>query len=189
MSAKVYVAMCENRDPMPFDLQPTLRGEMLTLRPLRADDFEALYVAASDPLIWQLHPQPDRYKRDVFSEYFRRGIESGGAFVVIDNKTGKVIGSTRFSSCNEAASEIEAGGTFLIRSHWGGGYNAEMKRLLLRHAFQFVDTVVFLVAKENIRSQRAMEKIGGVRSGTRLDFAGEERVLFKITRALFAARP
>jgi N-acetyltransferase len=166
---------------MPFDLQPTLTGELLTLRPLRPDDFDALYAVASDPLIWEQHPASDRYKLDVFTQFFRDGLASGGALIAIDSKDGKVIGSSRFNGYNEAASEIEIGYTFLARSHWGGFYNREMKQLMLQHAFQFVKSVVFLVGPQNLRSQRAMEKIGGVRAGTRIDGAGRTSLVFQIT--------
>ncbi len=172
---------------MTFELQPTLRGELVVLRPLRAGDWDALFAVASDPLIWEVHPQPDRYKEEVFREYFRGAMESGGAFLVLDAKAGEVIGSTRFYEYREAESEIEIGWTFLVRSRWGGSYNRDMKRLLLRHALQFVETVVFRVGLTNYRSQRAMEKIGGIRSGTRSDHLGRENVLFKISRASFAA--
>ena len=60
-----------------------------------------------------------------------------------------------------------SGWTFLARSHWGGEYNREMKRLMLDHAFRFVGRVVFLIDSANHRSQRATEKIGAVRAGTR----------------------
>ena len=165
---------------MPFDLQPTLTGELIELRPLRRDDFEALYGAASDPLIWKQHPDPDRYTRHVFQRYFDGAIHSGGAFAVIDRRTGRIIGSSRFHDCNEDASEIEIGWTFLERAYWGGTYNREMKQLMLAHAFRFVRRVVFLVGPDNIRSQRAMEKIGGVRAGRRVNAAGLESVVFEI---------
>ena len=165
---------------MPFDLQPTLTGELIELRPLRRDDFEALYAAASDPLIWEQHPDPDRYTRHVFQRYFDGAIHSGGAFGVIDRRTGKIIGSSRFHDYNEDASEVEIGWTFLERAYWGGTYNREMKQLMLAHAFRFVRRVVFLVGPDNIRSQRAMEKIGGVRAGTRVNAAGLESVVFEI---------
>ena len=171
---------------MAFDPQPTLRGKLVTLRPLRATDFDVLYAVASDPLIWEQHPHPDRYKRPVFAEFFCYGLESGGALLVLDAKTGEVIGSTRFFHYREPDSEIEIGGTFLARSYWGGAHNREMKQLMLRHALQFVDTVVFLVGHENLRSQRAMEKVGAARAGTRIDNFGCERLLFKITAKDFA---
>ena len=174
---------------MPFDLQPTLQGELLTLRPLRPEDWEALYAGASDPLIGEQHPASDRYKEDVFRAFFRDALASGGAFVVLDAKDGTIIGSSRFFGYNEAASEIEIGWTFLARAYWGGRYNREMKQLMLRHAFQFVERVVFLVGPQNLRSQRAMEKIGGVRAGTRLDATGRESVVYEITAASMLPSP
>jgi N-acetyltransferase len=180
--------VCDN-PAMPFELQPTLHGKLVTLRPLRDEDWHALFAVASDPLIWEQHPQRDRYKEDVFREYFRGAMESGGAFLVLDATTGEAIGSTRYYEYHEAESDIVIGWTFLVRSRWGGAYNREMKQLLLRHALRFVETVVFRVGPNNARSQRAMEKIGGVRAGTRRNDRGEENVLFKITRAGLAAAP
>src|SRR4026207_1974038 len=128
---------------MSFELQPILKGELLELRPLRTDDFHDLYAVASDPLIWEQHPNNDRYKEEVFSEFFRDARQSGGALIAIDSGDGQVIGSSRFHGYDKEISEIEIGWTFLARSHWGGVYNREMKQLMLRHAFKFVDNVVF----------------------------------------------
>jgi RimJ/RimL family protein N-acetyltransferase len=165
---------------MPFDLQPTLTGDLLELRPLRAEDYEHLYAAASDPLIWEQHPERDRYKPDVFRSYFDGAIASGGAFAILDRRTGHVIGSSRYHGYDEPASEIEIGWTFLMRDYWGGTYNRELKRLMLDHAFRFVRRVVFLVGPTNYRSQRAMEKIGGVRAGTRANGVGRESLVFEV---------
>jgi RimJ/RimL family protein N-acetyltransferase len=171
---------------MPFELQPTLTGTLLELRPLRPDDFDELYAVASDPRIWEQHPASDRYKGDVFKEFFREALASGGAFAVIDRRTGRIIGSSRYFGLDEARGEVEIGWSFLARAYWGGVYNREMKALMLRHAFQYVSSVVFLVGPNNIRSQRAMEKIGGVRTGvTRREPGGRESVVFEISRALF----
>jgi RimJ/RimL family protein N-acetyltransferase len=166
---------------MAFELQPVLAGELLALRPLRPEDFPALYAVASDPLIWEQHPNNDRYQEAVFKEFFREALASGGALLALDAKDGRVIGSSRYHGYDEAKSEIEIGWTFLARSHWGGTYNREMKQLMLRHAFKFVTRVVFLVGPQNLRSQRAMEKIGGVRVGTRRDANGRESVVYQIT--------
>jgi RimJ/RimL family protein N-acetyltransferase len=167
---------------MSFELQPILKGNLLVLRPLREDDFQDLYAVASDPLIWEQHPIRDRYKEDVFKGFFREAMESGGALIAIDAKDGRIIGSSRFYGYDEEKSEIEIGWTFLARSHWGGIYNKEMKQLMLRHAFQFVNSVIFLVGPQNLRSQKAMEKIGGVREGsTRREPGGPESVVFRIT--------
>lgn len=130
---------------MTFDLQPILKGTLVELRPLRADDFDALYAVASDPLVWEQHPDRDRWKEDVFRDFFRVAMESGGAFLVTDARDGRVIGSSRFARYDAEKSEIEIGWTFLARSHWGGRHNGEMKRLMLQHAFRFVKSVVFRI--------------------------------------------
>jgi RimJ/RimL family protein N-acetyltransferase len=166
---------------VPFDLQPTLRGALVELRPLRDADFDALYAVASDPLIWEQHPVPDRCTLGVFTAFFREAMESGGALLVTDRTDRQVIGTSRFHGYDQAASEVEIGWTFLARSHWGGAYNGEMKRLMLQHAFRFVRRVVFLVGPHNLRSQRAMEKVGGVRAGSRVDAYGRQSVVFEIT--------
>jgi RimJ/RimL family protein N-acetyltransferase len=174
---------------MSFDLQPVLTGALLELRPLRPEDFDDLYAVASDPRIWEQHPARDRYTREVFEGFFRDALASGGAFVVIDRRTGRIIGSSRYYGLDEARGEIEIGWSFLARAYWGGVYNREMKELMLRHAFRFVNSVVFLVGPDNRRSQRAMEKIGGVRVGmTRREPGGPESVVFEITRAVFATQ-
>jgi RimJ/RimL family protein N-acetyltransferase len=167
---------------MDADLQPTLTGELVTLRPLRPDDFEALYAVASDPLIWEQHPANDRWKRDVFEKFFEGALDSKGAFLVLDAADGRVIGSTRYHGLDAAKDQVEIGWTFLARSHWGGRWNGEMKRLMLEHAFGFVGSVVFIVGERNFRSQRAVEKIGGVREGTRTEPDGRVSVVFRIRR-------
>ena len=150
---------------MAFDLQPHLKGERLELRPLAPNDWDELFAVASDSLIWEQHPEHDRYRKDVFTIFFKEALESGGAFVVIDRETHQIIGSTRFYGYDPEKSEIEIGWTFLARKYWGGQYNAEMKRLLLNHAFRFVESVVFFVGENNVRSQKAMEKVGAIKVG------------------------
>jgi RimJ/RimL family protein N-acetyltransferase len=146
----------------PFDFQPTLVGQLVTLRPLKADDFEAVYTAASDPLIWEQHPEPTRYQRDVFEKgYFAGAVASGSAFVVIDNASGKIIGSSRYYEWNPATKEVAIGYTFLTRDYWGTGANPEMKRLMMDHAFRWAKTAWFHIGAENRRSRKALEKIGG----------------------------
>lgn len=168
---------------MPFDLQPHLVGELVELRPMRADDFDDLYAVASDPLIWQQHPHSNRWQPPIFRAFFDQGLASGGALVVIDRAAGRLIGSSRFHLHDDAPDTIEIGWTFLARSHWGGRYNREMKRLMLRHAFRFVPRVFFLVGTTNARSQRAMEKIGAVRDGTRTIEGGLPHFVYRIDAA------
>ena len=168
---------------MTFELQPILTSELLEVRPLRADDWDELYAVASDPLLWAQHPNSDRYKPDVFRKFFDEALASGGAFVVLDRKSGRVIGSSRFHCYDLVRSEIEIGWTFLARSHWGGTYNGELKRMMLAHAFKYVDNVIFFIGSTNVRSQRALEKIGGVRAGTKIDPNGRENFIYRIARS------
>ena len=151
----------------PFDPQPHLVGELIEVRSLAPDDWGRLFAVASDPLIWEQHPASDRYREDVFREFFREALETGSAFVVIDRKTGEMIGSSRYFGFDPEESVVEIGWTFLARAYWGGHYNGELKRLMLDHAFRFVERVVFVIGVTNFRSQKAVEKIGGVRVGRR----------------------
>ena len=173
-----------NAEP-PFDPQPHLAGELLELRPLREEDHDALFAVARDPLLWEQHPALDRWKPEVFDALFRESMASGGALVVRDRRSGAVIGSSRFHGHSAERREVEIGWSFLARAYWGGRYNGEMKRLMLAHAFRWVERVIFLVGPANVRSQRALEKIGARRAGTRVDGTGRESVVFEIDRAAF----
>lgn len=150
---------------MQFDLQPTLEDELVKLIPLREEDFETIYQAASDPLIWEQHPENNRFQRHVFEKFFKGAIESNGAFLAIDNKTGEVIGSSRYYDYNENNNSIAIGFTFLARKYWGTTYNRAMKILMLDHAFKFAETVIFHIGENNIRSQKAIMKLGAVLVG------------------------
>ncbi len=171
---------------MSFDYQPVLKGDLLELRPLRSEDYDDLYAIAADPRIWEQHPVTNRHEEGSFQVFFREALASGGALIAIDAKTRRVIGSSRFHGYNKKRSEVEIGWTFLARSHWGGIYNGEMKQLMLQHAFRFVNCVVFLVGLQNLRSQRAVEKIGGVRVGLRPDGGGRNSYVYQITASTFA---
>jgi RimJ/RimL family protein N-acetyltransferase len=169
-----------------FDLQPHLLGEFLELRPMRPEDWEPLFAVAADPLIWEVHPVRERYREERFRDYFQEGLESGGALVAIDRKTQQIIGASRYFWYGSDQSELEIGWTFLARAYWGGVYNGEMKRLMLDYAFQFVDRVIFLVGPANVRSQRAMVKIGGILTERRVQRSlhgnTSEFVIFEIRR-------
>jgi len=166
-----------------------LQGPLVTLRPLQPADHPALYAVAADPLIWEQHPDKSRSQPDGFRAFFQQALDSGGALLALETGSGRVIGSSRYYGYDEAAGEVEIGWTFLARSHWGGRYNGEMKRLMLEHAFRFVDRVVFLVDPENNRSQRAVEKIGAVRTGMRMraDASRRPSVVFGITASEWEA--
>jgi RimJ/RimL family protein N-acetyltransferase len=144
-----------------MELQPQqLRNEQVLLTPLENDHFEALYSVASDPLVWEQHPNPDRYKMEVFQNYFKGAMESGGALLIKNARTGEIIGCSRYYDHVPEKKEIKIGYTFFGRSSWGKGYNRAAKDLMIRHAFSFVDTIIFHVGVNNLRSRKAMEKLG-----------------------------
>ena len=169
-----------------FDFQPTLEGARVIVRPIARSDWESMFAAASDPEIWVQHPSSDRYTERAFRQYFDDAIDCGSAFAFVDRHSGEIIGSSRYHGFDPATREVEIGWTFLSRDYWGGSYNFEIKRLMLDHAFMYVDTVVFWIGETNLRSRRATEKIGGVlRSGIHYkDLTGDSPyVVYEIRRA------
>jgi RimJ/RimL family protein N-acetyltransferase len=177
-----------------MDRQPILQGERLLLRPLREDDWEALYAVASDRELWALHPSHDRWQEPVFRAFFADALAQGGALAVIGKADGEIIGSSRFQGYDAAdGGVVEIGWTFLARRHWGTGLNAEMKRLMLDHAFRFVRRVLFRVGADNVVSRKAMTNIGARLTGEtwveqRVGRAAQH-VMFEIDRESFAAGP
>lgn len=148
-----------------MNIQPTLTGKRLLLRPLTAADYQGLLDAASDPLIWEQHPQPTRYQPEVFAQFFGEALDSKGALVIIDRRTGTIIGSSRYYEFDREASTVVIGYTFLARKYWGGIYNRELKQLMVNYALKFVRATLFQVGVHNLRSQKAMEKLGATNTG------------------------
>lgn len=146
---------------MNFSIQPILENQEYQLIPLQQGDFESVYEAASDPKVWEQHPNKDRYKREVFKNFFKGAMESGGAFKIIEKASGDVLGSTRFYHFNETENHIFIGYTFYGTKSWGKGINPQVKKLMLDYIFQFVDKAHFHIGKENFRSQIALERLGG----------------------------
>ena len=161
---------------MNFNLQPShLHSPLVQLLPLQENHFEALYTVASDALIWQQHPNPNRYQKDVFHTYFLGAIQSNGAFLILDSQTKEVIGSTRFYNYNKEKSQVLIGYTFIARKYWGTKYNQVIKKLMINYAFQYVNTIIFHIGANNIRSQKAIEKLGASKIDEFLvEYFGEE---------------
>lgn len=169
-----------------LDLQAHLIGNTIKLIPLQADHWSSLMQAASDPLIWQLHPEPMRYLPEVFQSVFAGGLKSGGAFLICDKLTDEVLGTTRYYDFDAKNKAVAIGYTFLVRSRWGGATNTELKQLMLAHAFAAVETVWFHVGENNLRSRRAVEKLGAIYQRTEQESAsGQIRptVFYALTKA------
>lgn len=145
-----------------FDFQPTLAGALIEMRPFSDDDFEALYAVAADPLIWEVHPIPERCQRAYFRANIDDALADKGGLVAIVRATSTIIGFSRYSQAFVGEADMEIGWTFLSRRLWGGQHNRDMKRIMLTHALASFPHVIFRVGKDNLRSRRAMEKIGGV---------------------------
>lgn len=163
---------------MKFNLQPFLENKIIKLVPLQQEDFEELYKVASDPLIWEQHPNKNRYQKEVFKVFFEGAIKSGGAFKIYDAQTNKLIGSTRFYEVENKNNAIAIGYTFFARSHWGGKYNPVCKKMMMEYAFQFVDSIIFHIGANNIRSQKAIERLGAKKiAEEEIEYYGEESKL------------
>lgn len=178
---------------MSFDFQPCLTGELIAMRPFAVADFEALYEVASDPLIWEVHPVPERAQRAVYRKNTDEALADKGGLVAIERATGKIAGFSRYSQLFVGPDDIEIGWTFLSRHLWGGQHNRDMKRIMLTHALAHFPRVIFRVGEANLRSRGAMTKIGGVLipwDEIVTIFGRETRhVAFEITRESFATGP
>jgi N-acetyltransferase len=177
---------------MSLDLQPILAHPTLTLRPARTEDWPELFAVAGDPGIWAGHPAHDRWQAPVFRAFFDEGLASGGMLVATE-PDGPIIGSSRFDYGRAAPGEVEVGWSFLARRHWGGTSNHIMKALMVGHALQAVERVIFLIGDTNIRSRTAISRIGAVltdRSMTaQLSTGPVVHLTYAIDRAAFAAGP
>jgi RimJ/RimL family protein N-acetyltransferase len=172
----------------PLEFQPTIEGSLVRLRPIKESDFEALYAIASDPLLWEQHPVKNRTDRTVFRNWFADGV-AGHALVVVERSTGLVIGTSRYEVLDERRREVEIGWTFLARTRWGGTYNSEVKRLMIDHAFGWALVITFKVHEDNLRSVRAVEKLGAER--VRLEparYGVGNSVVFALTPGMWSAR-
>ncbi|MBK8627398.1 MAG: GNAT family N-acetyltransferase [Saprospiraceae bacterium] len=150
---------------MSLHIQPTIVTEYVTLSPLQYDDFDSLYLVASDPKIWEQHPNKDRWQKEVFSVFFEGAMKSGGAFKIIDTQNKQCIGSTRYYGYDEEKQSILIGYTFYSTAYWGKGYNQSVKTLMLNYIFQFVEKVYFHIGANNIRSQIAISRLGAIKTG------------------------
>lgn len=149
---------------MDFSIQPILQSGLVILRPLKEEDYEALFKVASDPLIWEQHENKDRYMQKAFIQFFDAAIASKGAFAILDKKTLEIIGSSRFKINDTSNGVVEIGWSFLGRNYWGGQFNQDFKKLMVNYALQYFDKVVFYVDPKNYRSQRALKKLGALKT-------------------------
>ncbi len=177
---------------LSINWQPlSLENAIVKLLPLVTSDFAHVFEVASDPLIWEQHPTKDRYKEEVFQLFFDGALASNTAFIIIDKTLNKIIGSTRYYDYQPEKSSIAIGYTFLNRAYWGGIYNKSAKYLLLEYAFQYINTVYFHIGATNMRSQKAIRKIGAIKVGeVDFDYYGKKVLHYEyaITKADWATK-
>lgn len=148
---------------MNFNIQSILENENLILYPLTEKDFDALFAVASDPKIWEQHPNKDRWREEIFRVFFDGAIQSKGAFLIVHKATGNIAGCTRFYDYDEQGDSILIGYTFYGREFWGKGINQSVKKMMLDYIFQYVSKVYFHVGSNNIRSQIAISRLGATK--------------------------
>lgn len=148
-----------------------LEGQYCTLVSLTHAHLPKLAQLAADPDIWQ-HLPISGHLSDVFWDWAEetlrlKMIGNAHPFVVIDNRTQEIVGTTRFQDLQPEHYKMDIGWTWYARSVWGSKINTEAKSLMLHHAFEDcgVARIGFKVDENNKRSQRALEKLGAIKEG------------------------
>lgn len=139
-----------------------LDGDLVVVEPLRADHAEDLHAAASDPEIWRW-VGPGLEEPEAFRAYLDAALGATGEipFAVIDRRTGRAIGSTRFLALRPSDRGLEIGSTWYARSAWRTGINVETKLLLLTHAFETLGCIR-VELKTHARNERSRAAILGL---------------------------
>ena len=177
------------RKPEPL----TLHSEKVRLEPLTADHAAALDAAAADGELWNLRvtsvPAPGETR--AYIEQALAGLENGHMlpFVVVDNASGRVIGSTRYHDIVPAVERLEIGYTWYGGSWQRSHVNTTCKLLLMAHAFETLGAqlVGWRTDNYNFASQRAIERLGARRDGVlrhhalRRDGTIRDTVMYSLT--------
>ena len=149
----------------------TLRGQQVDLIPLEENHFDELHAAASDERIWEFYVG-DWSVRETFLKVYKKTLamrETGNEypFVIFHKPSQKIIGSTRFLDIVPYDRRLEIGGTFLMPQYWATSINMDCKLTLLTFCFETLKAkrVQLKTQHDNVRSRKAIEKIGGVYEG------------------------
>ena len=144
-----------------MDIKNNLENKNFILKLLNKNDFNVLYDIGKNKKIWVQHPENDRWKKEKFNIFFNKGIENKfGFYGIYDKSKNNIIGSTRYYSYSKKKKSIKIGFTFLNPGYWGTDTNLQIKTLMLGYAFNYVENIYFDIGKNNIRSRKAIEKIG-----------------------------
>src|SRR5436190_147980 len=148
-----------------------LRGQQIDLLPVEEKHFDELFKAASDKRIWEFYTG-DWSVYETFLRVYKGTLaqrEKGNEypFVIFHKPSQKIIGSTRFLDIVPYDKRLEIGGTWLMPEYWATSINFDCKLALLTFAFETLKAkrVQLKTQHDNIRSRKAIEKIGGVYEG------------------------
>ena len=138
-------------------------NNLFSLIQIKKEDFLELYFVAKDYNIWEQHPENDRWKKDKFYIFFNKGLQNNFGFLkIIDKNCNKVIGSTRFYSYDKVDDAIRIGFTFISKEYWGTSTNFLIKQIMIDYAFKYLSKIYFDIGNNNLRSRKAVEKLGAV---------------------------
>lgn len=155
-----------------IDVDVILENRRFRIEPLTVEHKDYLAVAANDKQIWEQHPATDRWKPEVFSEYFDTIMSLGGGFVIIDKfaPSPGIIGMTRFYVHDNYDPENKLpegnkqdwaiGFTFIERRYWGNGANKIIKHMMMEYAFETVESIWIDADPHNIRSIKSIKNLG-----------------------------
>jgi N-acetyltransferase len=145
----------------------TITGRSVDLVSLEPHHFPVLETVAQDKRIWQFYAY-DGSNPAVLRSTLEAGLADRDKglqfpFVILNKKTNAIIGSTRFMDIQPKHKKLEIGTTWLHPDYWGTVINFECKLLLLTYAFETLGVlrVQFKTDENNIRSRKAIEKVGG----------------------------
>lgn len=148
-----------------------LDNEVILLKPLEEHDIAGILTAGSYPEVWKHLPTIIENEQDVhnFVDKALQGklLNKEFPYVIVDKKSGEIIGSTRFMDIDESHQRVEIGFTWLTPAYWRTTVNTNCKYLLLSYCFEVLDLrrVQIKTDYENTRSQKAIERIGAVKEG------------------------
>ena len=156
----------------PMKIEPViLRGSIVRLEPLALDHVTALARVGLEPALWHWVPNqvrtPDDMRVYVLTalDEQRRGVSL--PFVIIDQVSDQVIGSTRYANIETGHRRLEIGWTWLTPSHQRSGANTEAKLLLLTHAFDVLGAMRVELKTDSLnqKSRTAIARLGAVEEG------------------------
>jgi len=170
-----------------------LENEVVFLKPLAQEDRQGIFEAGSYPEIWS-YMSTEIEKMDDVNKFVDKALltkreKTEFPFVIVDKKSGQIIGSTRFMDIDETHKRLEIGTSWISPAFWRTAINTNCKYLLLQYCFEVLNLqrVQIKTDHENIRSQRAIERLGATKEGVlrnhmvRKDGTTRHTVMYSIT--------